>query len=50
MGMIDNVKGGSPRDPFAGYDDAPIECEWLVEPEGEELVRLVVDNGRWDGP
>lgn len=49
MGMIDNVKDGSPHDPFAGYDDAPIECEWLVEPAGEEFVRLVVDDERWDG-
>lgn len=49
MGMIDNVKDGSKHDPFAGYDDAPIECEWLVEPTGEDLVRLVVDDERWDG-
>lgn len=49
MGMIDNVKDGLQRDPFAGYDDASIECEWLVEPAGEELVRLVVDDERWDG-
>lgn len=49
MGMIDDVKDGSPRDPFAGYDDAPIECEWLVEPAGEEVVRLVIDDQRWDG-
>lgn len=49
MGTIGNVKDGSSRDPFAGYDDAPIECEWLVEPDGEELVRLVVDDERWDG-
>jgi len=49
MGVIDSVKNGSQRDPFAGYDDAPIECQWLGEPAGEEFVRLVVDDERWDG-
>lgn len=37
------------RDPFLGFLDAAIECEWIDPPTSDaKIVRVIVDEDRWE--